>query len=33
MEQAGKHFEGGGFARAVGAEKTDQFAFSTVKLT
>ena len=27
MQQAGEHFEGGRFARAVGAEEADQFAF------
>ena len=27
MEQAGEHLEGGGLARAVGAEEADQFAF------
>ena len=27
MQQAGEHLEGGGLARAIGAEKTDQFAF------
>ena len=26
VEQAGQHFQGGGLARAVGAEKADQFA-------
>ena len=31
MKEAGEHFEGGGFARAVGAEKTDQFALLDVE--
>lgn len=26
MQQRAKHFEGGGFARAIGAEKTKDFA-------
>jgi len=26
MQEAGKHFEGGGFARAVGTEEADDFA-------
>ena len=31
MEQAGEHFEGGGFSGAIGSQESDDFAWGNVK--